>query len=34
MLGRKIAAKTGKPVGIIFMQSADGKEAFDPLLNG
>ncbi len=26
ILGQRIAAKTGKPVGIIFMQSAGGKE--------
>ncbi|MCE9519066.1 MAG: hypothetical protein K8R87_05895 [Verrucomicrobia bacterium] len=32
MLGRKLAAKTGKPVGIIFMQSAGGKDGEDPPL--
>ena len=32
ILGLKIAAKTGKPVGIIFMQSAGGKEGADPPL--
>ena len=32
ILGRKIAAKTGKPVGIIFMQSAGGKDVAEPEL--
>ena len=32
IFGRKIAAKTGKPVGIVFMQSAGGKDAVDPPL--
>ncbi len=32
MLGQRIAAKTGKPVGIIFMQSASGKELAAPEL--
>lgn len=32
ILGHRIAAKTGKPVGIVFMQSATGKEAVDPPL--
>ena len=32
ILGRRIAAKTGKPVGIIFMQSAGGRDAVDPPL--
>ena len=31
-LGQRIAAKTGKPVGIIFMQSAGGKGNEDPEL--
>ena len=30
ILGRRIAAKTGKPVGIVFMQSATGRGAIDP----
>ncbi len=32
VLGRRIAAKTGKPVGIVFMQSATNKGAVDPAL--
>ncbi|MEK0451829.1 MAG: hypothetical protein RL088_4097 [Verrucomicrobiota bacterium] len=32
MLGQRIAAKTGKPVGIIFMQSAGGKDLAEPEL--
>jgi sialate O-acetylesterase len=32
VLGRRIAAKTGKPVGIVFMQSATGKGSVDPEL--
>jgi hypothetical protein len=33
-LGHRLAAKTGKPVGIIFMQSAGGKGGEDPELKG
>jgi hypothetical protein len=33
-LGKKIAAKTGKPVGIVFMQVAGGKDAANPSLAG
>ncbi|MFN5834101.1 MAG: hypothetical protein ACK459_10235 [Akkermansiaceae bacterium] len=32
MLGQRIAAKTGKPVGIIFMQSSSGKDLPEPEL--
>jgi sialate O-acetylesterase len=32
LLGQRIAAKTGKPVGIIFMQSASGKDLAEPEL--
>ncbi|MCE9611142.1 MAG: hypothetical protein K8R23_13185 [Chthoniobacter sp.] len=32
VLGRRISAKTGKPVGIVFMQSATGKGIVDPEL--
>ena len=32
VLGRRIAAKTGKPVGIVFMQSATNKGVVDPAL--
>ena len=32
MLGQRIAAKTGRPVGIIFMQSAGGKDIAEPEL--
>jgi len=32
ILGQRIAAKTGKPVGIIFMQSAGGKDIAEPEL--
>jgi hypothetical protein len=31
-LGQRIAAKTGRPVGIIFMQSAGGKDIAEPEL--
>jgi len=35
LLGERIAAKTGKPVGIVFMQTATpGKEGEDPALKG
>jgi sialate O-acetylesterase len=35
LLGERIAAKTGKPVGIVFMQTAaPGKEGEDPSLKG
>jgi hypothetical protein len=35
LLGERIAAKTGKPVGIVFMQTAaPGKEGEDPALKG
>ncbi len=33
-LGKRIAAKTGKPVGIVFMQVAGGKDAVNPPLAG
>jgi hypothetical protein len=33
-LGKRIAAKTGKPVGIVFMQVAGGKDAINPPLAG
>jgi hypothetical protein len=32
MLGQRIAAKTGRPVGIIFMQSGSGKDLAEPEL--
>lgn len=32
LLGQRIAAKTGKPVGIIFMQSVGGKDVAEPEL--
>jgi sialate O-acetylesterase len=32
ILGQRIAAKSGKPVGIIFMQSAGGKDVSEPEL--
>jgi len=32
ILGQRIAAKTGKPVGIIFMQSVGGKDVAEPEL--
>jgi len=32
ILGQRMAAKTGKPVGIIFMQSAGGKDVTEPEL--
>jgi len=33
-LGKRIAAKTGKPVGIVFMQVSGGKDVVDPSLAG
>lgn len=33
-LGKRIAAKTGKPVGIVFMQAASGKDVVEPRLAG
>ncbi len=33
-LGKRITAKTGKPVGIVFMQVGSGKDAVDPPLAG
>lgn len=32
VLGKQIHARTGKPVGIIYMESASGKDTTDPLL--